>query len=140
MALGLKSFGATTTPEPGNPVANLNLQLSQAIADLEVTQNEFERVLQEYAAAVNQEEAAYNSEMLNIIRLAQMESKKEPTDKVKSVMCEKACERERLNRRVLEFEKEALHSRIKVLSTKITAFQTKAKLLQGEMDLSGRYT
>lgn len=117
-------------------IDELNVKLKEFTERLLRTQAELETAINGLAVAKDTEERAYNSELLRIVGEAKASGTKEPTEAVKAAMCEAKTEKERLDRRVLELTREGLRSRIEVLTTTISVFQTHAKLLTEELQLS----
>lgn len=117
-------------------IPEINEQLGVYVQDMMQAQNDLEKCLKGLAQAKSDEEKAYNSRMLTIIGEAKAKGEREPTEKVKQSICEQATEKESLTRRVAEFTREALKSRIDVIQVAISVGQTQAKLLTEELQLS----
>ena len=114
-------------------IQEINLELSKTNVLLATTQEEFEQVLADLAPALNEYEQVYNSALLQIVAQHKVAGTKEPNESTKAAICESQTEMLRLSKRVLEFRREALKSRLATLTTQMTSLMAQAKMVQEEL-------
>lgn len=117
-------------------IQEIQEQLQNESESLAEAQRELESVLDQIPEAKTSREAVYNSKVIEVILRATKNNEKPPTDSVKTVMAEQACEELTLALRILELRREGLKSRLEVISTRISVLQTQARLLTEELAMS----